>query len=608
MIMDKSTDIKEVQSGSGVAVQEFVAQKLLSPDPTVNSEVDLFYHSDGHAGYNTQDGTFYCLKESSLLFDSFFNAFPVYSYDLGPEHKVKMRITIKGEGILRVYMARNEASWEQLIHSLFECKSLETIEFDLPLLKGDGLIYFQIYAKSDVTLVSGEYVIQGPVLNNASITGVITTFKRDAAVQATGKRLEKYFDENQDIASLFQLLVIDNGGDTDDIEYSRGRVIKNKNYGGAGGFSRGLLEAVSGGLSTHVLFMDDDATIFPESLRRTLGALRFSKDAKRAISGAMITEKHKWMMWENSALFDKRCIPLHCGADLRFFDKVMYCAFDNQGAQQNRYGGWWYFCFPVSEVENWTFPFFVRGDDIFFSLANDFHIRTLPGVVSMQEDFANKQSPLTIYLDLRNHLVQHLTFQPLRRSFWSDFTMLWRFFNRYNSSYHYESAEAINVAIEDVLKGPKFWSEDMDMSKKRAEIKALTKNEAILQNIDVGSIQLLQSGKGRLRKAHILRLLTLSGHLLPSLFFFAKGRCMPLNERAVPSQSFLRPVVVTMDSSDQSGYICSIDRSRYFRNLRRFLKNIWTYSKLRKDLVKDYESMQKETLNKKFWERVLFQD
>ncbi|WP_321447019.1 hypothetical protein [uncultured Cohaesibacter sp.] len=606
--MDTSPETSKALSGSETGSTEFVAQQLLAPDPKINSEVDLFYHIDGQAGYDTELGTYYCFKESSLLFDGFFNAFPLHCYDLGPDHKLKIRIKIKGEGILRMYLAKNEASWEQLIHTLFNHDELETVEFDLPLLDGAGLLFLQVYAKTEVTVVSADYIIEGPVLNDATITGVITTFKRDDAVQSTSDRLDAYFQENGDIADLFQLLVIDNGGDTDEISFSRGRVIKNKNYGGAGGFSRGLLEAMEGDLSSHVLFMDDDATIFPESLRRTLAALRYCKDPKRAISGSMITEKHKWMMWENSALFNKRCIPLHCGVDLREFEKVLFCAFDNQRHQSNRYGGWWYFCFPIAEVKNWTFPFFVRGDDIYFSLANDFHITTVPGVVSMQEDFSAKQSPQTIYLDLRNHLVQHLTFPMLRHSFWSDLSMLWRFFDRYNASYHYDSAEAINVAIEDVLKGPDFWTNDMDMSEKRAQIKALTKNEAISRDVDVGQIQLIKNGVGRFRKAHILRKLTLCGHILPSFFFFGNGRRMPISQRAVPSETFLRPVVATMDSSDKSGYVCKIDRSRYFRNLKRFIKNVRAYAKARNKLIADYERMKDKDLNKGFWQKVLLED
>ena len=115
--MDISPEASKGPSGSETGSNEFVAQQLLAPDPKINSEVDLFYHIDGQAGYDTELGTYYCFKESSLLFDGFFNAFPLYCYDLGPDHKLKIRIKIKGEGILRMYMAKNEASWEQLIHT-----------------------------------------------------------------------------------------------------------------------------------------------------------------------------------------------------------------------------------------------------------------------------------------------------------------------------------------------------------------------------------------------------------------------------------------------------------------------------------------------------------
>nr|WP_321459037.1 hypothetical protein [uncultured Cohaesibacter sp.] len=603
--MDESICISEINSNLDVVSEEFIAQRLLAPDPKVNSEVDLFYHSEGHAGYDTQKGTYYCFKDGVLTFNSYFNSFPLYCYDLGADHKLRLRIKLKGHGVLRVYMARSEASWDQLIHNLFELDDLGYLDYELPLLDAKGLLFFEIESESEIILEAADYIIEGPILNDATITGVITTFKRNEAVQSTCNRLEAYFSENEDIAPLFQLLVIDNGGDTDEIGFSRGRVIKNKNYGGAGGFSRGLLEVVNNNLSSHVLFMDDDATIFPESLRRTLVALRFSDDPKRTICGAMITETHKWMMWENSALFNQRCVPLHCRTDLREFENVVQCAFGSQGKQNNRYGGWWYFCFPIAEVKHWTFPFFVRGDDIFFSLANDFHITTLPGVVSMQEDFEAKQTPLINYLDARYHLVQHLVFKNLRHSFFGDLTMLTRYFNRYNASYHYDSAKAINLAIEDVMKGPDFWTKDMDMSEKRAEIKAFTENEIITKNVDVGSIELIKPGIGRFRKAFMLRQLTLCGHLLPPFLFFARGRKMPLNARAAPWEAFLRPVVVTVDDTTNIGYVCSINRRRYFSNLWRFAKNMWAFAKVRKQLQADYERMKDQKLNKDFWQEVL---
>ncbi len=124
---------------------------------------------------------------------------------------------------------------------------------------------------------------------------------------------------------------------------------------------RGLLEAKDNEMSSHVLFMDDDAVFHPENIRRTISVLRYSRKPNLAISGAMITEQKKWMMWENGATFNRRCQPMHCGKDLRNFDEVMSCALDNPPSIENKYGGWWYFCFPIDQVKNWTFPFFCEG-------------------------------------------------------------------------------------------------------------------------------------------------------------------------------------------------------------------------------------------------------
>ena len=43
--------------------------------------------------------------------------------------------------------------------------------------------------------------------------------------------------------------------------------------------------------------------------------------------------------------------------------------------------------------------------------------------------------------------------------------------------FHYESAEAQLLAFEDVMKGPAFFRDNLDMSQRRADIKALMREE-----------------------------------------------------------------------------------------------------------------------------------
>ena len=186
--------------------------------------------------------------------------------------------------------------------------------------------------------------------------------------------------------------------------------------GGAGGFARGLMEATKAGFS-HCLFMDDDASFHMENIARTYMFLAFSKDRRNAVAGAMINNTHKWAMWENGAWFDGSCRPISCGDDLREPKEVIKMELaSSQQRPATLYGGWWFFAFAIDQVKHHPFPFFVRGDDISFSLMNDFNIHTLNGVVSFQDDFSEKESAQTLYLDLRNHIIQHLVTPELERS------------------------------------------------------------------------------------------------------------------------------------------------------------------------------------------------
>ncbi|MDQ2095984.1 glycosyltransferase family 2 protein, partial [Rhodalgimonas zhirmunskyi] len=193
----------------------------------------------------------------------------------------------------------------------------------------------------------------------------ITTFRREAAVERTVRRFSKFITDSR-LKDHIRLTVVDNGQSVSIEESDHVHVIPNENFGGAGGFSRGLIAARESGAS-HCLFMDDDASIHMESLERTWMFLAYARDPATAVAGAMINAAHRWAIWENGAIFNTRCYPLHMGVDLRDPGQAFGMEFDTTGpAPANFYGGWWYFAFPVAEVKHMPFPFFVRGDDVSF--------------------------------------------------------------------------------------------------------------------------------------------------------------------------------------------------------------------------------------------------
>ncbi len=133
---------------------------------------------------------------------------------------------------------------------------------------------------------------------------------------------------------------------------------------------------------------------------------------------------------------------------------------------------------PRRKSKNLAISLLRPGDDIYFS-PNDFDILTVPGIVSHQEDFFAQQSPMRVYLDMRYHLVLHLTFDHLKLDKNGINRMMRSYFNRFNDAYHYESAEALIMGMEDILAGEPFWEDNLDLAGRRAELAALTVNEKL---------------------------------------------------------------------------------------------------------------------------------
>ncbi len=225
--MNSIVDLNSANEVLPVINTNTVVQKLLFPDTSINSEEGLYYHSPPTSGANLRRKCYYMESGDVLHFDSYFNAFPLYAYDLDSRHTLSLRLRGVGDCTIFAYKAFLGKSWELFQRTNVSFGADE--EVLIPLKSGEHekcLIYFSVVAETMVELSEADYLISGPQRNQASITAVITTFQRDEAVQSTARRLQDYVSQNKDLESNFNLLVIDNGGDTDTIPFDRGRVIK----------------------------------------------------------------------------------------------------------------------------------------------------------------------------------------------------------------------------------------------------------------------------------------------------------------------------------------------------------------------------------------------
>ncbi|MDX1779814.1 MAG: hypothetical protein R3256_00700 [Thalassovita sp.] len=433
----------------------------------------------------------------------------------------------------------------------------------------------------------------------------ITTFKREAEVRDTVARLESFLADFP-YRDHIRLQVVDNGQSANIQPSEITTPYANPNLGGAGGFARGLIEAEAAGCS-HCLFMDDDASFHMENIARCYAFLTLARDPNAALAGAMINTTVKWAMWENGAVFNTSCRPLHTGVDLRERDQLLDMEFDSvHDDYPTLYGAWWFFAFPIAAARHYPFPFFVRGDDISFSLANDFRISTLNGVVSFQQDFTEKESAQTLYLDLRNHLLHHLIFDSLSRSAVGTAWVAVLFIVRSLLRFHYSSAEAQLLALQDVMQGPDFFDQNLDMAERRARIRELARDE---EWQEIGTVDLSERHRvfSRLPAPirHYFGLITINGHLAPFWSWLGSRPVLKIGQRGLVDESFGAARLTFLNTARDKAYALPHSKRRFFAISWRLAGTLLRYLRIHRVLKDEYRDRYPNMTSRAYWEKAL---
>lgn len=462
----------------------------------------------------------------------------------------------------------------------------------------DGMLYFRLRALGPGVVRGATFETPDPPPNAVRLGLVITHFNRQAQVLPAIARIRSLLDR-PDLRDHLTLTVVDNSQNLPLAPHRSTVHLPNRNLGGTGGFVRGLLSLIDGERHSHALFMDDDASCETESIARTLAMLQYAKEPRLAIAGALLREMAPWELLEKGARFHGRVVPLHAGLDMRRVGDLLEA---EHATARASYGAWWFFAFPIAAPLSFPFPFFVRGDDVFFGLRNAFEITTLNGVACMGDDFSAKHGPLTAYLDARYHLVH-----ALLASRGSGSHVFWigsRLFVKALTSYHYSSARAVTLAMQHVLRGPDFFRDNMDMQAVRQEIAGWSADEK-LRPIDRTAFDV--KGGRRTREStwrRVLRAVTLQGFLLPGWLLIDRTTLQEKGFHGRASAVFRYRRVLYEHAQTGTGYVADFDRRRFFRELRAFLM-AWgrLYSRLR-GLRRAYRAGADEMASIDFWRDV----
>lgn len=268
----------------------------------------------------------------------------------------------------------------------------------------------EILGFSLVCLEAGSRVLSGAYYGAFSHwreirVGVsICTFKREDFVRRTIAGLRTFREEHP----WLEILVVDNGGTLPEGEEDGLRVVSNRNYGGSGGFTRGMMEYMDRGGVEYVLLMDDDIVLDPSALERSRSLLCGLKEAyeESFLGGAMLSLEEPRVQWENAAYWDKiRLRPIGRGWNMG--DKENLARNESLPPREGRYGAWWFCLIPLPRIHalGYPLPMFLKGDDMEYGLRNDRPLLTMNGAGVWHMAFAAKASEIVFYYNERNMFI-----------------------------------------------------------------------------------------------------------------------------------------------------------------------------------------------------------
>ena len=260
-------------------------QNILFPSTDTCTEEPMYFRRGDKVFYNWSSDGVEIQKDGILFFDTYFNGFTIEKWAKYTNVKT-VSLTVRIEGHVRLTLMRKEKKGNQILTDFlgeYICKANygEIKEFTFPFhsVSTNGIYCFSITGLSEQSGFYGGFYsgdIAEKDIQPVKIAIDICTYKRERFIEKNLKLLNDRFLENPDsfLHGKLEVFVSDNAHtlDVPALSSENIHIVQNKNVGGAGGFTRGMIEinrVKQQRHITHILVMDDDITIEPESLFRT---------------------------------------------------------------------------------------------------------------------------------------------------------------------------------------------------------------------------------------------------------------------------------------------------------------------------------------------------
>lgn len=546
-------------------------------------------------------------KGGKLSFGTYYNSFSYPKYlRYTSVRKISVKLFVSGQFSFTVKRINESGTEAELFSAEYDFteKSCAEAEIDFGGFEDDnGLLYPEITAVTDCVFYGGHYSADDHcAVNKIKLAAAICTFKRESYVYGNMKRLSKY--DLGGIADKFSVIISDNGHTLDsslmpkNIDIS---VVENPNFGGSGGFTRGITEAYRQGCFTHILLMDDDVRFDCQSIYRTVTFLECAEDPDIWLGGNMIAVERPTIMFESGALWNDGASILKNGLDL--CSKSDLCRMNRE--EHPDYCGWWYLCFPSTALKNGLpIPFFIKFDDVEFSLRNKPEIVMQNGISVHHDSFDSKYSFYLNYYYKRNELVSNALHQ--KNSMKCAFKLLTRSLAKIMVTYEYFTLDLVKKAFDDFFQGVDFFKhtneEELNNKLRSTQPKMLSKSELNDQGYYFDGDLLKKSHERKINR--LLSAVTFNGYLIPKAFYKkeygqANINCCQLKD------FFMRKEVLLYNPVSECGIVTEIKKGQLFRIAGAFIsysfKLLLKYGKAKKN----FREHIGEITSPEFWEEHL---
>lgn len=447
-------------------MEKIQLQSILCPDSSICEEESLYFHR----------------RENEIQYDGYFNLFYIEKWKRYTDLKhLYLSIKLCGYQTLRLYHNRDCV---QKIELDADVKKNYDIEFPWSQYK-DGVFWFSLVEEQGAGKhnVEGFYIGVHENPRQIAIGIDICTYRREEYVLRNLKVLcERVLEnENLQVAPHLWGYIIDNGktlGAYEPVQQylkewkEKISVIPNKNAGGAGGFTRGMLEVLKDKEKrnlTHVVLMDDDAVLEPDLFVRMYGFLRAVKPEWNDIilGGTMMREDLPYMLYASGETWSEGLIRnANKNLDVRDYENATCENLLTTQKEKKLYSGWWCCCYSLNVVrdDNLPIPLFLHHDDIEYGLRNKNNgIVFLNGICVWHRYFEDSLPGSNLYYDIRNNFIEMTQRYDVRNAK----KYIWRFYWK-RIAFRLVNNKKDEVywmvqGAKDFLKGPEWlWKQDAE--------------------------------------------------------------------------------------------------------------------------------------------------